>query len=227
MCKTDSALVPERPKLEDIIALAHPLANVVILNGNADDENYAAVCSKLEHHDWDFNEEHDPDHDSLDSPGPKCHLCGQEIWDISNPVTVGETIYSVVFTEELANNTAVFKNETTINSIWKNGLLQCVYCFNYVHINRCNITISDNSYFNILLTKNWACPSCVPIFICNRNLHESVNAKQEFICGKLFLKLARILNPLRMQYRDIMWTMNNFAYRYEMLHNVFYQYEIG
>ncbi|OXA37459.1 hypothetical protein Fcan01_27752 [Folsomia candida] len=88
MCKTDSALVPERPKLEDIIALAHPLANVVILNGNADDENYAAVCSKLEHHDWDFNEEHDPDHDSLDSPGPKCHLCGQEIWDISNPVTV-------------------------------------------------------------------------------------------------------------------------------------------
>lgn len=92
MCGTDSAMESERLKIEDVLASAHPNSNVVILNRLPDDddtEKFDAVFEALGKHVWRFNDEFEPDENSY---GPECHLCGQEIWDISDPLTFNGTI---------------------------------------------------------------------------------------------------------------------------------------
>lgn len=72
-----------------------------------------------------------------------------------------------------------------------------VFCFNYFHMFQCNITISDSSFFNILRTKTWACPTCVPSFCYNSKVsyvHSPINFK------KLLQRLSILLNPLRNQF---------------------------
>lgn len=50
----------------------------------------------------------------------------------------------------------------------------------------------DSSYFNVLYTKNWSCPCCVPILenICSKSVN--VRVKAEIISAKLLRKLVKI-----------------------------------
>lgn len=60
--------------------------------------------------------------------------------------------------------------------------------------------MSDQSYFNIFLSKSWACPSCVPVFTFKPKV---VKPNERLNYVRLLRKLAKLLNPLRNQYAEM------------------------
>lgn len=133
--------------------------------------------------------------------GPDCHLCGQGIIEDTNCFIYKGTSYSVIVKDFI------------VGSSWDTGSLQCVYCFNYFHRNRCNITISDRSYFNIIYSKNWACPNCVPIF---KSMTNSAVFCNSIDYEKLLHKLVKVLNPFRDQLSDLYFTIIDFKCKYKI-----------
>lgn len=192
-------------KIEDLVATANPATNVIIANGGMFDEMNDAVNYFLEPEYWDYEE----------AEGPLCHLCGEGILDKSNILIYNGTTYTIIFKDDMKRDD------------WRIGTLQCVYCMNFYHKNRCNITVSDYSYWNITSSKIWACPNCVPIFICETGMTDVVNCKNIINYNKLLLKLAKLLNPLRSHFNDVTTTIDYFNYRYDLLHKIFDNFGIG
>ena len=84
--------------------------------------------------------------------------------------------------------------------------------------------MSDVSYSNILYSKSWACPSCVPPF---KSKTKIIETSDHVNYNTLLYKLAKILNPLRNQCADIFYTTKDFKYKYELCINMFENYGIG
>lgn len=128
--------------------------------------------------------------DDEDALGPDCHLCGQSSVDVLYTITVNDVTICVIFKESLegeANNWNIKEEDR-----WKIGTLQCSYCFNFFHKNRCNISMSNDSYFNLRESNSWACPCCVPIFVSTSPRENTKNINYH----NLLRKLAKILSPL-------------------------------
>lgn len=100
--------------LEEIIRLAHPTTNVIVVNGGMADIKNLVIYGLLEFEYWDDDE----------ALGPDCHLCGKAIVDLHTPFTHNGMTYTAVFKEDLSGGD------------WNFDALQCIYCFNYYHKNR-------------------------------------------------------------------------------------------
>lgn len=158
--------------LQRYIPLAHPETNVIILDGEeigVEHPEHIELLRLLSYLDWDHT----------DSTKPDCHLCGNEICEY----------FRSVFSHNGSIYTVIFKGETEMDDPTA-GSLQCMYCLNYYHRAKCNISISENSYFNIMRSRQWTCPTCVPAFV-------TMNNNKCNMYEKLLLKLAKILNPQR------------------------------
>lgn len=182
--------------VEDVVKLAHPITNSVVLSGSRGDDKYRELHNLLEGQIWDDER----------LMGPECHLCGEDVYDYTNPITYKDSIIYIMFQDDLIEDFC-----------WKDGLLQCVYCFNYFHKNRCNLSMSAQSFFNCFLSKIWACPNCIPDFEC----------KPKTVKPNKYLKLARRLIPLRNQYDEMYSTIKLFSKKYDLFMNTFEDYGIG
>lgn len=78
--------------------------------------------------------------------------------------------------------------------------------------------MSEVSYRNILHSKNWACPSCVPPFKRMTIVLENRNCVNH---DKLMRKLAKVLNPLRSQCADMFYAAKEFEFKYDLCINTF------
>lgn len=168
--------------------------NIILPGKSSDDENAEinSVCEAKYMYDDGENE-----------TGPDCHLCGQEIYDLASIFTYKGTIYNFLFKDDISDSEGY---------TWRDGMLQCIYCFNFFHKNNCNVSMSDYSYCKIFLSKNWACPTCVPIFK-SKSFNTSVFYKPiDF--KKVLLKLVKVLNPLRDQLSDMYFTTIDFKCKY-------------
>ncbi|OXA39671.1 hypothetical protein Fcan01_25486 [Folsomia candida] len=56
--------------VEDVVKLAHPITNSVVLSGSRGDDKYRELHNLLEGQIWDDER----------LMGPECHLCGEDIW---------------------------------------------------------------------------------------------------------------------------------------------------
>jgi hypothetical protein len=158
----------ETISLEEIIKLADPITNVIILEGEMIEDRYDTIYKGLDFQYWDDDE----------SLGPECNLCRKIVADISNIFTHDGILYTIIWKGDLEDVDKDFCS------------LQCIYCLNYFHRSDCSLSMSNSTYLNILKTKQWSCPLCVPEFIMN-------NVKYDMIdYSKLLLKLVKILNPL-------------------------------
>jgi hypothetical protein len=171
----------ETISLEEIIKLADPITNVIILEGDTIEEKYDTIYNGLDFQFWDDDE----------SLGPECNLCRKIITDISTNFTLDGIVYTIIWKGDLENEDKDFYS------------LQCTYCLNYFHKSDCSLSMSDSTYLNILKSKQWSCPICVPEFAMN-----NVVLCDKIDYSKLLFKLAKILNPLLDQ---LLFSFNSFS----------------
>lgn len=188
---------------DKFLPLAHPTTKVIIVDGNMDD------CELYQYQNYELCDE-----DERRAEGPECHLCGEAIVDINNPLTYEDTTYSIVYKDDL------------LADDWDYCALQCIYCLNFFHRNRCNVTMTNESYTHILLSKNWACPSCVPIFV-SRYAHINKDINKDIDYDKLLHKLAKLLNPLLSQSIDTCSYTKLFNYLTRMIIRLTDKFGIG
>lgn len=195
---------PDATPLSEILSLAHPITNVIITDGMLESyKNYNIL--KLLDSSTCFNK----------LTGPDCNICGQEVLDIAVHFMHNESTFTIYFEDDLDLE----------DGSWNLGVLQCIYCFNFYHRNRCNITISDQSYLNIVRSKVWACPSCVPSFVSSIGSNVT-NTTKGTNYEKVLLKLAKILNPLRQQSVEMI-NMSQIVEYIDVAFNLFKKYGIG
>jgi len=89
--------------------------------------------------------------------GVTCSCCEKIAYPTVEMIVLEETRYFLIF-EEMISKVKCKGNELE-------GFLQCVYCFNYYHRFGCTLSMSIQSYISCLLSRNYACPSCVPEYI--------------------------------------------------------------
>ena len=89
--------------------------------------------------------------------GVTCSCCEKIAFPTVEMIVLEETRYFLIF-EELISKVKCKGNELE-------GFLQCVYCFNFYHRFGCTLSMSIQSYISCLLSRNYACPSCVPEYV--------------------------------------------------------------
>lgn len=177
--KMTSLDLPPRLTLQDIIKLADPITNVIILEGNVTEDRYLLIFRNLDSEYWDDSE----------AFGPTCHLCDEEIIATQEKLTYNGSMYTVIWEDEVTSD------EWDVDTKKRVNILQCVYCLNFYHKVRCNVEMSTNSYLHIVKNRQWACPTCVPEFKIS-NVNVLFNLKKAINVDKLMNKLAKLLNPL-------------------------------
>lgn len=188
--------------VDEAVMLAHPTTKSIVLTGGMAHKENSEIYDLLDFEHWDDDE----------AFGPDCHFCGQVIVEIAFPFTYKGTKYTALFQDDLAGSPD------------DSGILQCVYCLNFFHKNKCNITCSDITFCNLFLSKDWACPNCVPDFISKL---DTVLMNKQDNYKKLMRKLVKMLNPLRNQFDEMYYTIECFKHKYDFCINNFERYGMG
>lgn len=124
--------------VDDIAPLANTSTKIIVLDGMIDD--WKNLYNTLDYTEWDFD----------NSFGPECHLCGDVILDFTSQAIHNGIAYTVIWKGD------------SLYRAWTTGYLQCCYCFNYYHRNRCSLTMSDTSFFNVFFYKELVLPLLCP-----------------------------------------------------------------
>jgi hypothetical protein len=110
--------------------------------------------------------------------GPPCYLCNEDIFYEGTSTVLSNERYEIFF-----ENDTFYENDkcTSSNdeSYQGQGLLQCVYCFNYFHRWNCSLTMNKKSYLQAIRNKTWACPTCVPAFVPRSKRNKALIFKSE------------------------------------------------
>jgi hypothetical protein len=95
-------------------------------------------------------------HEVKDEEGPSCSLCDTTIKSDICFLTYNNINYTVIYTEELLSTEQKPPEE---------GELQCTYCLNYFHRNKCSLSMQNSTYLKFKILKTWCCPGCVSVFV--------------------------------------------------------------
>jgi hypothetical protein len=131
-----------------------------------------------------------------DDDGPMCYLCDRLIFSDINILTHNEVSYTVIFKDDFQDP------ENYVEEYVKDtGELQCCYCFNYFHRHKCSMSMSDPSYLDFKVQKNWTCPMCVPEFVPRKvqNININTQIKEATVCKySNILRIVQKYDPLYM-----------------------------
>ena len=137
---------------EDLLGDVLPANTILLQHGNA---------SNLHRDLMEYYEDVWEDQDNRGSIGwnpcgVTCSSCDKIAYPNLEMIVLEETRYFLIFEESLP------KVKCKENEL--EGFLQCVYCFNFYHRFGCTLSMSTQSYISCLLSRQWACPTCVPEF---------------------------------------------------------------
>lgn len=161
-------------------------ANVLVLPGDLEDEeyedDYECLCLGELFESWGPDNENGNEIEF----GPTCKLCDKMIIADRKVLIFRGTSYWIFF-----------EGEASEDEDW--GVLQCSYCFDFFHRNKCSLSMTNYSYFEAQKNRSWACPKCVPVFIPYVKTGIKKFDSNHFL-EKLFSLLSKIRNVLIVEY---------------------------
>ena len=126
--------------------------------------------------------------------GVTCSCCKEFAYPNVEFIVLEDTRYFLIFEEKIPKE--VKSEDDKVD-----GFLQCVYCFNFYHRFGCTLSMSIQSYISCLLSRNWACPTCVPEFVpvLARKIRLVKSATDSDLLIKIFKSLNKCsnLNPIK------------------------------
>jgi len=187
-CRDD----PPKPKFmepHEIIAKADPDTKVLILDGtrpplcNLMALDYVDILDCWE---WSPADDNIPDYEGppgYDGPidGPDCHICKKMIIPDDERISINKVVYKLIWKEDVKEQ----ENDEEV------GVLQCMFCLNFFHRNKCSFFLSHKTYLDKKLKKSWSCANCTPVFIPKGPVPKL--SKREFLISlfKFVCKLAQ------------------------------------
>ncbi|CAL8133800.1 unnamed protein product [Orchesella dallaii] len=123
---------------------------------------------------WDFPWSSEDDWQWENVDGPECFLCGKEAMADQQLMKYGGEMYRVIFKKHppprmILSSSGSDSFLRTISNERK-GFLQCAYCFNSFHRQKCILSLSDKKYYEFKCSNEWICPSCIPEFRCKTDI---------------------------------------------------------
>lgn len=157
---------------QDIIILADPSTNAIILDGHMDDDRYTEIYNNLQFKYYDDDELF----------GPSCHVCKEEILASHETLVHDGNFYPIIWKDDLKHDCP---------KDW--DVIQCVFCLNFFHRNKCIMKMTNSYFLKLFRSKQWVCPTCVPEFVPSTPI---IKFKKLIDIDKLMNKLCTLLNPL-------------------------------
>ena len=165
--------VPVELTLEEFLQLAND-AQVIMLEGSIGDDQYQQITGQLD------SENYDDDGNA----GPLCHLCNKEILPDGDAHTTDDIRFPVYWKADVSK----------CEKLKDYGILQCCYCLNMFHRNKCSLSMSYESYIAVLKSRCWSCPRCVPVFVPRPKIKNVIKC---FSDHHLLIKIFKYFNKLR------------------------------
>jgi hypothetical protein len=138
-----------------------------------------------------------------------CKLCDKTIHHGALEIVYNDNRYWIYFESDLQNQVRDLqdlKEELDLQNLWCghleenfSGMLQCSYCLNFYHRDKCSLSMSDKSYFLALKIRTWACPTCVPEFLPNIHVSRVFELPLHDFLSKLFSLLSKISTVLNLE----------------------------